>query len=378
MPRSPQPSRSLKPPRSPEPSRAPAQRPAGEPCAVSLALQGGGAHGAFTWGVLDRMLEEVEEGRLRIAALSGTSAGAMNAAVCAFGLRHGPAAARTLLGRFWAAMHNKAIRLGNPYLWLPYNAGGQGWNFDHLPLTATLNAAAQFWSPYMAPHYVNPLTDVVQRIVEDFGVLNDPPDGVPHLYVAATNVGRGSRKVFGPGELRAEVLLASACLPQSAQAVEIDGDYYWDGGFTANPALEPLVRHADDMVIVQLNPCERAGKPPMTAGDIADRINEISFNISLVQEIQTLDLVNRFMRRLPPEERTARIVNLHLLSDDAVMADLGLASKYNLNWEFLRHLHEAGRAATEKFLAGALGNFGRCSTTDVRHDLVQRYLDARR
>ena len=314
--------------RSPrEDTRQPAH---GDVPAISLALQGGGAHGAFTWGVLDRLLEEVEAGQLRIAALSGTSAGAMNAAVCGYGLRSGPTAARIALGRFWAGMHNKAMRLGNPYLWVPYNAAGKGWNFDDLPLTAALNVAAQFWSPYLSPFYENPLVEVVNRIIGDFAVLNDPGEDLPRVYVAATNIGKGSRKVFGPGELRTEVLLASACLPQSAQAVEIDGTYYWDGGFTANPALEPLVAHADDMVIVQLNPCDRDGEPPRSPGDIADRVNEISFNIALVQEIQTLDLVNTFLRKLPPEQRTARIVNLHILSDEAVMANLGLASKYNL------------------------------------------------
>ena len=359
--------------RSPrEDTRQPAH---GDVPAISLALQGGGAHGAFTWGVLDRLLEEVEAGQLRIAALSGTSAGAMNAAVCGYGLRSGPTAARIALGRFWAGMHNKAMRLGNPYLWVPYNAAGKGWNFDDLPLTAALNVAAQFWSPYLSPFYKNPLVEVVNRIIGDFAVLNDPGDDLPPVYVAATNIGKGSRKVFGPGELRTEVLLASACLPQSAQAVEIDGTYYWDGGFTANPALEPLVAHADDMVIVQLNPRDRDGEPPRSPGDIADRVNEISFNIALVQEIQTLDLVNTFLRKLPPEQRTARIVNLHILSDEAVMANLGFASKYNLNWKFLRSLHDAGRAATETFLGDCSGNFGRRSSTNVRRDLVGRYLD---
>jgi NTE family protein len=362
--------------RSPrEDTRQPAH---GDVPAISLALQGGGAHGAFTWGVLDRLLEEVEAGRLRIAALSGTSAGAMNAAVCGYGLRSGPTAARIALGRFWAGMHNKAMRLGNPYLWVPYNAAGKGWNFDDLPLTAALNVAAQFWSPYLSPFYENPLVEVVNRIIGDFAVLNDPGEDLPRVYVAATNIGKGSRKVFGPGELRTEVLLASACLPQSAQAVEIDGTYYWDGGFTANPALEPLVAYADDMVIVQLNPRDRDGEPPRSPGDIADRVNEISFNIALVQEIQTLDLVNTFLRKLPPEQRTARIVNLHILSDEAVMANLGLASKYNLNWKFLKSLHDAGRAATKTFLGDCSGNLGRRSSTNVRRDLVGRYLGTSR
>ena len=191
-----------------EDTRQPAH---GDVPAISLALQGGGAHGAFTWGVLDRLLEEVEAGQLRIAALSGTSAGAMNAAVCGYGLRSGPTAARIALGRFWAGMHNKAMRLGNPYLWVPYNAAGKGWNFDDLPLTAALNVAAQFWSPYLSPFYKNPLVEVVNRIIGDFAVLNDPGDDLPRVYVAATNIGKGSRKVFGPGELRTEVLLASAC-----------------------------------------------------------------------------------------------------------------------------------------------------------------------
>lgn len=349
---------------------------------VSLALQGGGAHGAFTWGVLDRLLEEVERGAFRIAAISGTSAGAMNAAVCASALAAGPAAAREALERFWTGVYEVAAAVGNPYLFVPYNAAGQGWNFDPLPLSAVLSMVQQVWSPYLridqwSPFHQPSLRDVVGRLC-DFEALNTPKGGVPALYVAATDVGKGARKVFGPGELSADALLASACLPNVERAVKIGDSHYWDGGFTANPALQPLCCHAGDMIIVQLNPAGREGEqPPRTAAEIADRVNEITFNLALVQEINTIETVNRLLEHVPAGTVGACKVNLHLIADAGLMASLGLISKFNPNPTMLKELRSAGRASADAFLGTCGEHVGKRGSVDMKREVVRPFLAPR-
>ena len=348
--------------------------------AISLALQGGGAHGAFTWGVLDRLLEAAEEGSFRIAALSGTSAGAMNAAVCAAGLAEEPKEARAALERFWTRANQIAFQLGNPYLFVPHNATGRGWNFDDHPLSLALNIAQQFWSPYynfedLSPFRRPSLRDVVEEVVGDFALLNAPKGGVPKVFVAATDVARGCRKVFGPGELSVEALLASACLPNMERAVKIGDDHFWDGGFTANPALKPLIAEADDLVVVQLNPALREGRPPRTPAEITDRINEISFNASLVLEINAIEVVNKAVRTCPAGSTPWKLVNIHPISDDSYMADLGLVSKFNLQMDFLGDLRTAGRKAGDRFIADCLPKIGKRSSVDVKREIVDPFLE---
>ena len=352
-----------------------------DPPLVSIALQGGGAHGAFTWGVLDRLLELMEEGHFRIAALSGTSAGAMNAGVCAAALADGPAAARAALELFWTRASFVAWQLGNPYMVLPYNAAGRKWNFDNHPLSLSLNMTQSMWSPYCrfepwSPFSLPSLTDVVAEVIGDFDWLNAAGDGTPSLYVAATDVGSGTRRVFGPGELSADVLLASACLPNLERAVEIDGRFYWDGGYTANPALKPLIKHASDLIYVQLNPAQWKDVPPRTPACIADRLNEITCNASLVSEISGILAINKALTKVGPEALPQwKFVNLHPISDDCFMATLGLVSKFNLQMAYLQDLRKAGLEAGDRFVRTCLGRIGRGYAVNVHETTIKPFYD---
>ena len=316
---------------------------------VTLALQGGGAHGAFTWGVLDRLLEEES---IRIEGISGTSAGAINAAVLADGFEKGGAAgAREALERFWQAMGRYGSL--NPYRW-----GGGG------PFAWWLDFLGQALSPYqLNPLDVNPLRDVLASTI-DF-------ECVRHcrrmkLYVSATNVLTNRLRVFTPPELSLEVLLASACLPHLYKAVEVDGAYYWDGGYMANPVLEPLIDHceASDVVIVQVNPALRR-ELPRTAEDILDRVNEISFNSSLMREMRAIASVTRLVEAGTIRDPRYERIFFHRIADEEAMAGLGAKSKLDTSWPFLARLKGLGRACAGRWLAESFEHLGSKSTLDM-------------
>src|SRR4051812_12720060 len=242
------------------------------PMLVDLALQGGGSHGAFTWGVLDRLLEEP---RLRIDGISGTSAGAMNAAVLIDGhVQGGAEGARTALEAFWASV-SQAARF-SPFQRSPLDVLLGRWSLDHSPLYVTMDIMARLFSPYdLNPGGTNPLKEILASSV-NFERLAQSPI---RLFVTATNVRTGRGRGFRNAEITPDVLLASACLPTMFQAVEIDGELYWDGGYAGNPTITPLVREctASDTIVVQVNPIERPGSP-RTAREILNRLNEVSFN----------------------------------------------------------------------------------------------------
>ena len=252
-------------------------RPREDPILVDLALQGGGAHGAFTWGVLDRLLEEPW---LKIEGISGTSAGAMNAAVLAQGLASGGVdGAKTALAQFWRRVSDAALI--SPFRRSPLDMLLGRWTLDTSPMFLTLDLMARIFSPYdLNPHGANPLREILARSI-DFKHLAEAP---VKLFVTATNVHSGQGRVFRNAELTPEVLLASACLPTLFQAVEIDGEAYWDGGYAGNPTITPLIREcqSSDTILVQVNPVERPGTP-RTARDIVNRLNEVSFNATLAQ-----------------------------------------------------------------------------------------------
>ncbi|MBD3221814.1 patatin-like phospholipase family protein, partial [bacterium] len=256
--------------------------------AVNLALQGGGAHGAFTWGVLDRVLEDE---RLEIAAISGTSAGAMNAVAVANGItRAGPEGARQALHDFWLAMSRAA--LFSPARRTPIDLIMGNWSLDRSPGYHMLDALTRLASPYqLNPMNLNPVRDVLEASI-DFAEVRACT--AFKLFVSATNVETGRVKVFPHERLTADMVMASACLPHLHQAVEIDGVPYWDGGYMGNPALFPFHGRTgtDDTVVVQINPIERKGGPK-TPQEIQNRLNEISFNGSLLKELRAIDFVDR-------------------------------------------------------------------------------------
>jgi NTE family protein len=325
---------------------------------TDFALQGGGAHGAFTWGVLDRLLEEPW---LRIDGISGTSAGAMNAAVLAHGYsKNGAAGARDALEQFWRKV-SAAARF-SPFQRSPLDVMLGRWTLDHSPLFVAMDMLARVVSPYsMNPMGANPLRDILAETV-DFAHLSDGPI---KLFVTATNVRTGRGRVFRNGDITPDVLLASACLPTLFQAIEIDGEAYWDGGYAGNPTMTPLVRECDshDTILVQINPVERPGTP-RTARDILDRLNEVSFNAVLLKELRMIALLRKVAHPVDDEGARWAGMRIHRVDSD-VMLDLGYSSKLNAEWAFLTMLRDRGRTAAERFLAAHLGDLGQRSSLDL-------------
>jgi NTE family protein len=328
-----------------------------EPVLVDLALQGGGSHGAFTWGVLDRLIEEPW---LRIDAISGTSAGAMNAALVADGWTQGGAeGARTALDNYWRRVSQAAAF--SPLQRSPLDRLMGRWTLDTSPAYLTMDLMARVLSPYdLNPLGLNPLQNILAESI-DFGRLARAPI---KLFITATNVRTGRGRIFRNAEITADVLLASACLPTMFQAIEIDGDPYWDGGYAGNPTLTPLVRESDahDTILVQINPRERPDLP-RTANEILNRLNEISFNSPLMKELRMMALLREVAD--PGHGEGARWAGMrtHRIMSDTLTA-FGASSKLNAEWEFVSLLKQEGRKSTDAFLRDHREDIGKHSTAD--------------
>ena len=326
---------------------------------ISLALQGGGAHGAFTWGVLDRLLEEAS---LEIEAVSGTSAGAMNGAILVDALkRGGRRAARAKLEQFWRRISEAGSGAFQPGRSLQ---AGFGATADWSPLALWSETLALIWSPYDNPLYENVLVDIIKAEIPDFRALND--DRTPYLFVCATNVKTNRRKIFGAGEHSVDALTASACLPTLFRAVKVDGEFYWDGGYLGNPALYPLRSPAlgPDVLVVWVNPLNQPSVPT-NARAIQDRLNEITFNATLVQEIDAIDTVNELRANDSAAKSPYKRIHLHEIKDEPHMAQLGYASKSNTDWAFLLELRGFGRQAAELWLEQSYADVGKKTTADM-------------
>ena len=328
------------------------------PILVDLALQGGGAHGAFTWGVLDRLLEEP---RLQVEGISGTSAGAMNAAVLAHGhMAGGTAGAKTALEEFWRRVSRAATF--SPFRRTPLDMLMGRWTLDSSPMFLAFDLAARMFSPYdVNPRGANPMRDILTECV-DFARLAQSPI---RLFVTATNVRTGRGRVFRNAELTSNVLLASACLPTLFQAIEIDGEPYWDGGYVGNPTITPLVREctSSDTILVQVNPVERPGTP-RTAREILDRLNEVSFNSPLMKELRMIAVLRQVANAGDCEGARWAGMRIHRIAS-AMMTDLGSSSKLNAEWEFFCMLRDEGRRCAQAFLSEHMHNLGRRSTLDL-------------
>lgn len=336
-------------------------RGAGEPKCINVALQGGGSHGAFSWGVLDRLLAD---DRLRIDAVTGASAGAMNAVVLADGLCNGDRdEAREALRKFWDGVALAA--LASPMRRTPIDAWRGAWSLDTSPGYVWFDLLSRIASPYdVNPLQLNPLLDLISRLV-DFDRVRKCT-GL-QVFISATNVETGRAKVFSREQLTPHHVMASACLPFLYQAVEIDGAPYWDGGYMGNPPLWPLFDHAhsNDVVIVQINPFHRPGAP-RRAGEIANRINEITFNASLMRELRAIDFVSRLLADGRLEGTGYRDVFVHMIGDENALRPLGASSKLNAEREFLHVLFEKGREAADCWLAASFDALGKRSSFDVR------------
>jgi NTE family protein len=329
---------------------------------VNLALQGGGAHGAFVWGVVDHLLED---GRLGIEAISATSAGAMNAVALASGMATGgPACARQKLHDFWFEVSRLDQMLD---LFAPLNQWIQALKLppEYHPFHAIIHTLTHTLPPgLLNPLNVNPLRGVLEKVV-DFDRLNTSAEA-PQLFLNATNVRNGKIKVFQTPSITADAVLASACLPPYFQAVEIDGEHYWDGGYLGNPAIYPLIyrRGARDVIIVQVTAITR-DELPASAADVLHRINEISFNSSLMREMRAVAFATKLIDSGELDKEKHSRMLMHWIGNDRLMAQLGTATQFHPEWKLLCHLRDEGRDAAAKWLDGNFEAIGVRSTVDI-------------
>jgi NTE family protein len=331
---------------------------------ISLALQGGGSHGAFTWGIMERLLEEDV---LDIRGICGTSAGAMNAAVTAYGLHQGGnIGAIELLEKFWKKVADSARFSPLQPSWLDsalypgdmnFSAGFQFFSL----MTQTL-------SPYQFnPLDINPLRNIVEELI-DFDALHHSNVKV---FACATNVKTCKPKIFKGKEITADALMASACLPLLFKAVEINGEFYWDGGYMGNPSIYPLIDHTDsnDILLLKVNPVV-VNEVPKTVAEIQDRINDISFNSSLMAEMRMVYFKEKILKLGYDLRGRLRKIYFHGISADQVLDDFSLASKFNASWKFLNTLRERGRGCADVWLHENYHHVGHSSSLDIRKVFV--------
>ncbi|MEO8153098.1 MAG: patatin-like phospholipase family protein [Rhizobacter sp.] len=335
--------------------------------ALDLALQGGGSHGAFTWGVLDRLLEDED---LVFKGISGTSAGALNAAVMATGFAHGKrAGARAALTEFWHDV-SRSGSIFAPFSNSQSRSTNNSLQLDKMPGYQWVSSFFRSFSPYeFNPLNLNPLRDVLHRHVDEKALHGNGFN----LFITATSVTSGQARVFTGRELTIEALLASACLPFIFQAVMIDGEPYWDGGYTGNPAIYPLIYNTEalDVLLVRINPLMREGTPTRSE-EIIDRVSEITFNASLMSEMRAIAFVSRLVGENKLDPGRYKDLRLHMVADDKSLAPLSANSKFNTDRAFLDSLFDLGHAAAHKWLAQHRGDIGVRSTVDVESEFLKR------
>jgi NTE family protein len=322
------------------------------PKRINLALQGGGSHGAYAWGLLDQFLAD---GRIAIEGISGTSAGSVNAVVYAYGhMMGGVDGAREMLATFWKRLSASGAGFNSPELFQAFKA-------------MTGSVSPYQWNPFNW----NPFREALVETV-DFERLRTCK--TTKLFLAATNVETGRARIFTTAEVSADVVMASSCLPFLFQAVEIDGQHYWDGGYMGNPVLYPLFYETEsrDVIIIHINPIERAGVPHL-AHEIENRLNEITFNSSLIKELRAIAFVQKLVEEgwLKPDFRgKLKNVLIHSVRADKVLRDLSVPSKFSLDWKFLQELHARGVATGKAWLAENYTHLGRRSSTDLRKEFL--------
>jgi NTE family protein len=338
---------------------------------INLALQGGGAHGAFTWGVLEHLLED---GRLTVEGISGTSAGAVNAVMLADGLlRGGPEEARKRLADFW-----RAASLGGDLPPLQRAVAERLFSLVPQPTSPTFNWLAA-WSQYLSPYdlnplNINPLKDLIERFVDFEGLRADKRQ----IFIAATNVQTGRLHIFPRAKISAEAVMASACLPAVFRAVQIDGVPYWDGGYLGNPVLYPFFRSTatEDVLVVQINPLLRR-KLPTSTREIMGRVNEITFNSSLLAELRAIEFVNRLIEqgRVPhgtgPKEY--RQIKVHRIVLEGLGERFSSASKLRNDYESFDLLRKLGHRAARRFLDAHYEDIGVRSSIDLKAEVYAEW-----
>ena len=326
---------------------------------IAIALQGGGSHGAFSWGILERLLEE---DLFSFRGFCGTSAGAMNGAIAAYGLHTaGNRGAIELLKKFWKKVSavNSVYNQGT----LTHALREDGDLFYSMGFQ-WFNLISQTFSPYQFnPLDINPLRDILNELI-DFEELKNSK---VKLFSCATNVKTCKPRVFHLHEMSVEALLASACLPQLYKAVEINGAYYWDGGFMGNPPIYPLIDHTDsnDILLLKVNPIS-IQHVPQTVAEIQDRVNDISFNSSLMAEMRMIYFKEKIFKMGINLKGKLRKINFHAVSADDTMQDFSLSSKFNASWRFINKLRHLGRACAEQWIKDHFDKVDRESSVDIR------------
>lgn len=355
----------------------PERRTSTRPRSVNLALQGGGSHGAFTWGVLDALLED---GRIAFNGISGTSAGAMNAVALAHGFAQALGkprldareAARQSLADFWTGIVDMGA-LGEAQR-APFNLLLGQVNAQDSPVDLWARAMEGFWSNAMSPYQsnpfdINPLQDFVQRRIdfERLAALKSPK-----VFVVATNVSTGKAEVFFGKRLTLKAVMASACIPMAFKAVEIEGEHYWDGGYSGNPAIHPLIYNCTgrDILLVQINPIRR-DTVPTTNAEILDRINEVTFNAALVAEMRAIDFVKRLLAQGKLDPAHYKDVLLHRIDRGPALEAYTTASQASTKASLIYALRDLGRTHAKAWLASNFSALGVQCTVDIRGD----YLD---
>lgn len=336
---------------------------------LNLALQGGGAHGAYTWGVLDRLLEEED---IEIEAISGTSAGAMNGAVLIDGYaRGGRIGAQENLRKFWQAVSASSC-VFSPIKQSPLEQIQAGWNLDSSAAYSWFDMVSRMFSPYeLNPLNLNPLRDVLEQIVD-----------IKHLrhcnsidfFATATQVRTGQARVFSREEMSIDVLLASACIPLLFQSIEIDGEAYWDGGYMGNPSIWPLIYNTqcNDFLLVQINPIEREGTPHR-AMEIINRLNEITFNASLVSEMRAINFVKKLINEGKLDDEEYKNIRMHMIESPKMGKGLNASSKLNTDFEFFEYLHGLGYGSAQRFLRKHKNDIGKQATLDIEAVFLRKH-----
>lgn len=336
---------------------------------INIAIQGGGAHGAFAWGILDKILED---NRLDIEGICATSAGSMNAVAMAYGRMHGGyEGARQMLETFWKKISEVGATF-SPIKTVPWDLFNTSWNQDFNPGFALFETMTRLFSPYQFnPFNFNPLKNILDEVI-DFEVLKNCTR--TKLYISTTKVRTGKVRVFKTSEMSLDVVLASACLPYLFQAVKVEGEYYWDGGYMGNPAIFPLLYHTEsrDVLIVHINPMIRE-ELPTTSMDIMNRLNEITFNSSLLKEMREIALLTRMIEDdWIKEEHKSKVKHMlmHSIRADEMLKELSVASKFNTDWGFLTHLKELGREAGAKWIEENYDKVNNESSVNVRKQFL--------
>jgi len=328
---------------------------------IDLALQGGGAHGAYTWGVIDRLLDEE---RIEIDGICGTSAGAMNGVCAIYGLKAGGRnLAKHTLVKFWYKISEagKLSPLQPSWLDMMLSPG----NMDFSPIYKMFSMSTETFTPrQLNPLQYNPLEKILNEVInfEELHKINPPK-----LFVCATNVKTCEPKIFGQQEISAKAILASACLPYLFDAVEIDGEYYWDGGYSGNPIMTPLIENTsgtNDILLVQINP-KNIQKKPSSVEEIRDRINELSFNSSLMHELKMIQYQQELLAKGINPDGTLKQIHLHHISADNELSHLNLSSKLNTAWHFIMYLKDLGYKACDKWIESNFDNIGKQSTLKI-------------